>query len=134
MKLDIAKKIAGGGRKLQTLIAVLVALLLVDGALVFYDLRQASVGTLYIATVGKIRMLSQRLAKAAQQASQGNAAAFKQLRESRDEFAAALRLLVQGGAAGQVSVPASPEDVRQALGVLEGEWKKNERNAGLVIG
>ena len=87
MKFDILGKIAGGGRKLQALIAILVALLLVDGAIVFYDLRQASIGTLYIATVGKLRMLSQRLAKAAQQASQGNPDAFKQLRESRDEFA-----------------------------------------------
>src|SRR5688572_31457269 len=121
-------------RQMQLLTSLLIALLLVDAAIVAVDTRQATFNTLYIATVGKIRMLSQRLAKAAQQASQGNAAAFRQLRESRDEFAAALRLLVQGGAAGQVSVPASPEDVRQALGVLEGEWKKNERNAGLVIG
>jgi twitching motility protein PilJ len=122
------------GRQLQVLTALLVALLLVDAGIVAYDTRQGTIGTVYIATVGKIRMLSQRLAKAAQQASQGNAAAFKQLRDSRDEFAAALRLLVQGGTASQVSVPASPEDVRQALGVLETEWKKNERNAGLVIG
>src|SRR5687767_2843351 len=111
-------------RQLQVLTALLVALLLVDAGIVAYDTRQGTIGTIYIATVGKIRMLSQRLAKAAQQASQGNAAAFKQLRDSRDEFAAALRLLVQGGIASQVSVPASPEDVRQALGVLETEWKK----------
>ncbi len=121
------------GRQLQILTALLIALLLVDAGIVAWDARQATYQTLYVATVGKIRMLSQRLAKAAQQASQGNAAAFKQLRESRDEFAAALRLLVQGGVAGQVSVPASPEDVREALGTLEVEWKKNERNAGLVI-
>ena len=38
-------------------------------------------------------MLSQRLAKAAQQASQGNPVAFKQLRESRDEFAGLVTLL-----------------------------------------
>ena len=122
------------GRQLQVLTTLLVALLLVDAGIVAYDTRQGTIGTIYIATVGKIRMLSQRLAKAAQQASQGNAAAFKQLRDSRDEFAAALRLLVQGGIASQVSVPPSPEDVRQALGVLDAEWKKNERNAGLVIG
>ena len=121
------------GRQLQILTTLLIALLLVDAGIVAYDTRQGTIGTIYIATVGKIRMLSQRLAKAAQQASQGNAAAFKQLRESRDEFAAALRLLVQGGVAGQVSVPASPEDVREALSTLEVEWKKNERNAGLVI-
>src|SRR5688572_5534682 len=133
MKLDIAKKIAGGGRKLQTLIAVLVALLLVDGALVFYDLRQASVGTLYIATVGKLRMLSQRLAKAAQQASQGNADAFKQLRESRDEFAAHMSVLLNGGEVAGVALPPTSEQSRPPLEMLETRWKKNERKAGLVL-
>ena len=131
MKFDILGKIAGGGRKLQALIAILVALLLVDGAIVFYDLRQASIGTLYIATVGKLRMLSQRLAKAAQQASQGNPDAFKQLRESRDEFAA--HLLMNGGQVGGVTLPASSEQDAPALEILETRWKKNERKATLVL-
>ena len=133
MKFDILGKIAGGGRKLQVLIALLVALLLVDGAIVFYDLRQASIGTLYIATVGKLRMLSQRLAKAAQQASQGNPDAFKQLRESRDEFAGHMHLLINGGQVGGVTLPASSEQVRPALEILETRWKKNERKATLVL-
>ena len=133
MKFDILGKIAGGGRKLQVLIALLVALLLVDGAIVFYDLRQASIGTLYIATVGKLRMLSQRLAKAAQQASQGNPDAFKQLRESRDEFAGHMHLLMNGGQVGGVTLPASSEQVRPALEILETRWKKNERKATLVL-
>src|SRR5512145_2068540 len=133
MKFDILGKIAGGGRKLQALIALLVALLLVDGAIVFYDLRQASIGTLYIATVGKLRMLSQRLAKAAQQASQGNPDAFKQLRESRDEFAGHMHLLMNGGQVGGVTLPASSEQVRPALEILETRWKKNERKATLVL-
>src|SRR6185503_16820436 len=72
---------AAGSRRLQLLIAALIALLAVDAAVVAVDTRQGTFGTIYIATVGKIRMLSQRLAKAAQQASQGNREAFKQLRE-----------------------------------------------------
>src|SRR5437867_9418443 len=76
------------GGKLQFLVALLAVLLVIDAALVVADARQATFDTLYVATVGKLRMLSQRLAKAAQQASQGNRAAFTQLRESRDEFGA----------------------------------------------
>src|SRR3954462_3990096 len=76
------------GRKLQMLIVLLAVLLAIDAAVVVFDARQATFNTLYVATVGKLRMLSQRLAKAAQQASQGNREAFKQLRDSRDEFAA----------------------------------------------
>ncbi len=121
------------GRQLQILTVALVVLLAIDAAVVAVDTREGTFGTIYIATVGKIRMLSQRLAKAAQQASQGNAAAFKQLRESREEFAALLKLLQGGGTALQVSVPASPASVRPALETLATEWKKNERNAALVI-
>src|SRR6266850_1213231 len=120
------------GRK-AFLAALLALLILIDAGVVTYDAREATFNTLYVAAVGKIRMLSQRLAKAAQQASQGNAAAFKQLRESRDEFAAVVNLLGAGGVASGVTLPPSPEKVRPQLGVLETQWRKTERNAGLVI-
>src|SRR5687767_10054107 len=125
-------KSAGGG-KLAILIGLLVSLLLVDAAVVWLDTRQSTFGTIYIATVGKIRMLSQRLAKAAQQASQGNLEAFKQLRESRNEFAAQMNLLLAGGPAAGVTLPPTSADVRPALETLDAKWKKNERNAALVI-
>src|ERR1043165_8732693 len=124
---------AGGARRLQLLIAALIALLAIDAAVVAVDTRQGTFGTIYIATVGKIRMLSQRLAKAAQQASQGNREAFKQLRDSRDEFSALVNLLASGGLTGGVNLPATPERVRPTLAALEREWQKTERNAGLVI-
>src|SRR5689334_11779143 len=122
------------GRRLQFLVVLLVALVTLDAAVVVYDARQATFDTLYVATVGKLRMLSQRLAKAAQQASQGNRDAFKQLRDSRDEFAGLVKLLAAGGAAaGGVNLPPTPAEVRPMLSALEGEWQKTERNAGLVI-
>jgi twitching motility protein PilJ len=121
------------GRQLQILTGALVFFLLVDAAVVWLDARQSTFGTMYIATVGKIRMLSQRLAKAAQQASQGNLEAFKQLRESRDEFAAQMKLLLSGGEVGAVSLPATSGDARPVLDALDREWQKNERNAALVI-
>ena len=122
-----------GGRRLPTLAALLALLIVLDAGLVVYDAREATFNTVYVATVGKIRMLSQRLAKAAQQASQGNAAAFTQLRESRDEFATAVQLLESGGPASGVTLPATPQRVRPQLGVLEAQWQKTERNAGRVI-
>jgi len=121
-------------RQLQVLTGLLAVLLLVDAAIVVMDARQATFNTLYVAAVGKVRMLSQRLAKAAQQASQGNRTAFKQLRESRDEFAGLVKLLIGGGAAGGVELPPTPERVRPVLDALETEWRKTERNAALVIG
>ena len=121
------------GRKLQVLTALLVGLLAVDGVIVAYDTRESTFGTIYIATVGKIRMLSQRLAKAAQQASQGNVLAFTQLGDSREEFAGLVKLLVQGGTTAGVDLPPTPERVRSALQALEREWQKTERNSGLVL-
>ena len=124
---------SSGGRKLKFLVALLALLMLVNGLVVVYDARQATFNTLYVAAVGKIRMLSQRLAKAAQQASQGNREAFKQLRDSRDEFSALVNLLAAGGPSGGVNLPPTPESVRPMLGALESEWRKSDRNAGLVI-
>jgi twitching motility protein PilJ len=121
------------GRKLKLLVTLLALLLLIDAGVVIYDARQATFNTLYVAAVGKIRMLSQRLAKAAQQASQGNREAFKQLRESRDEFSTLVNLLASGGLSGGVSLPPTPALVRPKLADLEREWQKTERNAGLVI-
>src|SRR5688500_4589539 len=131
MKLNILGKFASG--RLPILIGLLVSLLAVDAAVVWYDARYATFGTFYIATVGKIQMLSQRLAKAAQQASQGNTEAFKQLKSSREEFAAAMQLLLSGGSAAGTTLPATSGAARPALDQLNAEWKKAERNAGLVL-
>jgi len=120
-------------RQLQVLIGALVLLLAVIAAVVVYDTRQGTFGTIYIASVGKLQMLSQRLAKAAQQASQGNAEAFKQLRGSRDEFAALVKLLAFGGESGGVGLPPTPQDVQPSLNALDRTWGATERNAALVI-
>jgi twitching motility protein PilJ len=121
------------GLQLQILIGLLVFVLAIAAVVVTIDTRQGTFGTIYIASVGKIRMLSQRLAKAAQLASRGNVEAFKQLRSSRDEFAALIKLLASGGESGGVNLPQTPSAARPALDALEKEWAKTERNATLVV-
>jgi twitching motility protein PilJ len=131
-KAGVAER--GSGRRLKLLAVLLGVLLVLDAAIVVYDAREATFDTIYVATVGKLRMLSQRLAKAAQQASQGNRVAFRQLRESRDEFASLVKLLAAGGAAsGGVDLPATPAAVRPRLAGLESEWQTTDRNASIVI-
>ena len=120
-------------KQLQVLTTGLVLFMVVDAAVVAYDTRQGTFATIYVSTVGKIRMLSQRLAKAAQQSSQGNREAFKQLRDSRDEFAKSVKLLLAGGIASGVDLPASSQAVRPELEKLDKEWQKTEKNASLVI-
>ncbi len=121
------------GRQMQILGAMLVLLLGLDAAIVAYDAREATFGTLYVASAGKIRMLSQRLANAAQQASQGNLEAFKRLRESRTEFAALVRLLQSGGSVAGVDLPPTSGETRPLLTALDREWRTSERNAGLIL-
>ena len=120
-------------RQFAILIAVLGALLLLDAIVVTIDARQGNYGTVYVESAGRIRMLSQRLSKAALQASQGNRIAFKQLLESRDEFEQLVKLLTAGGVSGDVNLPPTPDDVRPALDAMIADWKKTERNANLVI-
>jgi twitching motility protein PilJ len=121
------------GRQLQILGGILIVLLGAIAAIVVYDARQGAFGTIYIASVGRLQTLSQRLAKAAVQASQGNADAFKQLRSSRDEFAAVVKLLAFGGESGGTSLPATSGAVQPLLNALDREWGKTEKNAALVI-
>ncbi len=120
-------------RQLQILVGALAVSLAIVATLVVIDARQASFGTIYIASVGKIRMLSQRLAKAAQLASRGSAEAFKELRSSRDEFVALIKLLDAGGESSGVDLPPTPAAVRPALDALNAEWGKTDRNASLVL-
>src|SRR5262245_27789616 len=56
-------------QQLQILIGGLVFMLILSVIVVVVDARQGTFSTAYIASVGKIRMLSQRIAKAAQLAS-----------------------------------------------------------------
>src|SRR3954451_23126631 len=106
-------------RQLQILTSALVIFLVADAGIVAYDTRESTFDTVYIASAGKLRMLSQRLAKAAQQASEGNREAFKQLRQSRNEFDELMKLLSAGGVYQGVSLPAVPAGPRAALEKLD---------------
>jgi twitching motility protein PilJ len=103
------------GRQLQILGSVLLVLLAAMAVGVFFDGRQATQGTAYVAAAGEMRMLSQRIAKASQQALQGNSDAFKQLLESRDRFSLLVKTLNEGGNVGEVAVPATSDQVRPVL-------------------
>ncbi|MEO8202212.1 MAG: methyl-accepting chemotaxis protein [Betaproteobacteria bacterium] len=123
-----------GGRNLRlVLVPVLVVLLLIAGVLVFVNARDSKHAALYIADAGQLRMLSQRLAKAAQQSLLGNAEAFKQVAASRDAFSTILDRLIRGGEVAGERVPASPDRIQPALETLQQEWRKTEQNASTLL-
>ena len=118
---------------LALLVQVFVLLLVIAGYLVWDNYRDAKYGAQYIADAGQLRMLSQRLAKASLQGLFGSASAFKQVKESRDAFAAILARLKSGGTVEGEDIPASPEQVVPALDALAREWSRTERNADVLV-
>ena len=121
-------------QQMKTLGGIFLAVMLLIAGLVFHDNRESTHNTAYIAASGEMRMLSQRLAKASSLALQGNAVAFKQLKESRETFAKLLGSLTNGGEIGGVGVPASSSDVRPQLDALTERWAATDKDAETVIG
>jgi twitching motility protein PilJ len=121
------------GRQYTILAALFAAVFLAAAVMVVLDNRAATYGTVYVSTATQMRMLSQRIAKAAQTGLTGNAEAFKQLRSSRDQFVQSLKLLSVGGNASGVTLPPTSDEVRPTLRDLTKEWDKSDQNVTLVL-
>jgi twitching motility protein PilJ len=124
-----ARSVLAGRNLRLVLVPMLVAVLVVAGILVFFNARESKYGAFHIADAGQLRMLSQRLAKAAQQSVLGNTEAFKQVSASRDAFTLILDRLVKGGE----TVPPSSDRIQPVLEVLAREWQKTENNASTLL-
>ncbi len=120
-------------RQYTLLGVMLLALAAIAGAFVVVDYREATYGAGYVSTAADMRMLSQRIAKATQSGLSGNALAFRQLQESRDQFVASLTLLMQGGEIEGRRIPPSPDSLQPLLDGLNREWEKTERNLGQIL-
>ncbi|MDD5296240.1 MAG: methyl-accepting chemotaxis protein [Rhodocyclaceae bacterium] len=130
---------AGGERtlaqRLRLLGLLLGVVLLSSASLVWLDSRATTQGAAYSSAAGQMRMLSQRMAKAAQQALQGNPAFFKELKDSRATFSTLLSAVTNGGDIEGVSVPGSPDlkDTAPLLKALNAEWVKTDKYVGAVL-
>lgn len=120
-------------KQLQILGGALLLVMLIIAGTVYNNNRESTYGTVYVAASGEMRMLSQRLAKASSLALQGNPTAFKQLRDSRDNFATKLERLTKGGEISETTVPPSPDDVQPQLQALTQEWEKTDKNAAQLL-
>jgi twitching motility protein PilJ len=120
--------------RMQALIIALGFLVFVIAVLGLLAIRTTVNGTAYINAAGQMRMLSQRLAKEAQQGLQGAGDAFARLKKSRDEFAGLVDALTNGGSIGGTDVPASAESVRPVLDKVAQAWQKTDKNLALVLG
>ncbi|HXC37429.1 MAG TPA: methyl-accepting chemotaxis protein [Burkholderiales bacterium] len=112
---------------------VLLILAALAAATVVLDRRQAADGAVYLATAANMRVLTQRIAKAAEGVTSGNADLFPQLQSARGELADSLKLLMQGGQAAGRTVPASSDAVQPVLDELARDWMRTERNIGVLL-
>jgi twitching motility protein PilJ len=121
-------------RQFQVLGVLMVAFLTLALLLLFLDGRSASQAAAAESTATEMQMLSQRLARGTALASQGQAAAFAALKDSRERFKADLDALQTGGTLKGVSLDApSDEAVVKALADIRARWDKVDVNAGRVL-
>jgi twitching motility protein PilJ len=102
------------GKQLQLLSVALLAFLAIAVVSAYFDNRVAAQGARYISESSKLLMLSQRLAKDAQQGLQGNFGAFENLSQSRQAISEAIAILDKGDA----TLPATSGVPREVLNEL----------------
>nr|WP_315592541.1 methyl-accepting chemotaxis protein [uncultured Cupriavidus sp.] len=115
----------------RALTAGVVVSLLALLASVYLDNRQATNGAAQIEIAGDMLMHSQRLGKAVPVALLGNAQAFTQLRQSKEQMTADLLALQNGSDEKHVRATTGP-----AAPLLEkafGSWKRSEKSAADVL-
>jgi len=121
--------------QMQVLGSIGVILLLLTAAAVYLDVRERTRNSTYLTIVSQMQYHTQRLAKAAGLAARGQAGAFSQLQDSRDEFARNLNTLQSGGTAFGVTVPsaATSEEMRASLDDLAKRWPDSQKSATAIL-
>jgi twitching motility protein PilJ len=121
-------------QQFQVLGIMMVMFLVLAALMVFIDSRAATQGSAAAATATEMQMLSQRLARGTALASQGQAAAFPALKDSRDRFKADLEALQGGGTVKGVSLDVSQdENIVKVLQDIRTKWERVDVNAQRVI-
>jgi twitching motility protein PilJ len=130
-KKKISKPLLGKlsvGKQLQVLSVALLAFLAIAVVSAYFDNRVAAQGTRYIAESSKLLMLSQRLAKDAQQGLLGNFGAFEGLSQGRQTVAEVINLLDKGDA----TLPATKGAPRAVLNELIPRVKQTVANVAIM--
>ncbi|MDH1442504.1 methyl-accepting chemotaxis protein [Pseudomonas sp. GD03721] len=133
------KKINAGnllaGARSSTLIAALFVVLIVSIVLLFanfaYINTQSGYDTVYISHAGELRVLSQRIAKDANEAAAGTAPAFGLLREARNDFQQRWGYLTDGDAS--TGLPPAPASVQAQMAAVQKDWDALRQNTDAIL-
>jgi twitching motility protein PilJ len=110
-------------RQYMFAVGTMALFLLLAVATLVYNTVQVGNNAEYVATSTEMQMLSQRIAKSAQQAALGNVKAFSQLDESEKRFDSELKKLINGGE----GLPASPSSIQPLLSEINNKWDPAEK-------
>lgn len=124
------RPMSGRIKSLGVVFALLVA---ATAGLLVYEGRQSAHSTLYVAAAGELQTLSQQIARAGQSSSQGEGAAFGELRGASTRFSALLDALSRGGETRGGNVPASPSSTAAQIEALRASWATTEANARQLL-
>jgi twitching motility protein PilJ len=121
--------------QLQVLGSAALMFLALTAFMVFMDTNQRTQNSTYVNITSQMQFHTQRLAKAAGLAARGQANAFAQVKDSRDEFAAYLKVLQEGGVAFDVQVThaISTEEIRSRLQELSQRWPASSKAASDIL-
>jgi twitching motility protein PilJ len=121
-------------QQFQVLGVAMVAFLVFAAFLVFLDGRNAAQQAASAATATEMQMLSQRLARGTALASQGQAAAFAAVKDSRERFRADLEALQSGGTVKGTSLDVVQDPaIVEILQGIKARWDRADANAGRVL-
>ncbi len=121
-------------RQFQVLGVLLVAFVVLAVLVMFLDVKTASQATASTATATEMQMLSQRLARGTALASQGQAAAFSAIKDSRDRFKVDLDALQRGGTIKGVSVEVvDDETLFGILKDIKARWDRVDANTERLL-
>jgi twitching motility protein PilJ len=121
--------------QLQVLGTLALLLLACVALLVVVDVNARSQNSTYITIASQMQFHTQRLAKAAGIAARGNAGAFAQVQDSRDEFATYLEILQKGGFTFGVKVDDAGvnDEIKSRLDELGQRWPESSQAATAIL-
>jgi twitching motility protein PilJ len=121
-------------KQLSVLGTTLLMLLAFAALMVYLDGRAASQGAAATATATEMQMLSQRLARGSAIASQGQAAAFSAVKDSRERFGANLEAFLNGGDVhGRSLAVVQDPRIVELLNSIKTRWTKVDLAAGRLL-
>ncbi|MBS0299650.1 MAG: methyl-accepting chemotaxis protein [Proteobacteria bacterium] len=106
------------------------ALLLITSMI---SVRQARQSAIQPELSAQLQIHHERIANAAQLVLMGDAAAFTQLQDSRNQFNHILTLLLQGGSYRNTALPVADEGLMQSALAYSKHWQPEEKKIGLIL-